>query len=283
MSEAARLVPAVDYVPYPARLEEVIPETSDIKTFRLRFLEETVAAAFAHKPGQFLTLSVFGEGEAPFCIASPASEREYLEISVKRVGKVTDALHELAPGTTVGIRGPYGNHFALDEARGKKLLVIGGGIGLAPLRALIYDAFEHRADYRDLWIIYGARSPGDLVYRRELDQWAQRDDCRLDLTVDKGDEDWKGHVGFVPQFLAELRPPSADTVAYTCGPPIMIKFVIQNLLQLGFAPEQIVTTLEMKMKCGVGKCGRCNIGHKYVCLDGPVFTYAQLQSLPPEY
>jgi NAD(P)H-flavin reductase len=283
LSEAARLAQPVDYLPQPARIEEVTPETPDTKTFRLRFLDDSAGAAFVHKPGQFLVLSLFGEGEAPFCVSSAPSQRDFLEISVKRMGKVTSALHELSAGAPVGIRGPYGNDFRLEDAKGKRLLVVGGGIGLAPLRPLIYTALEHRADYEDLWIIYGARSPADLVYRRELDEWAKRDDCRLDLTVDRGDENWKGHVGFVPQFLAELAPPVANTIAYTCGPPIMIKFVIQNLMQLGFSPEQIVTTLEMKMKCGVGKCGRCNIGPTYVCLDGPVFTYAQLQSLPAEY
>ncbi len=273
----------IDYLPQQARIEEVIQETPDTKTFRLRFVDEAAGATFRHRPGQFLILSVFGEGEAPFCVASPPMETGYLEVSVKRMGKVTQALHELYPGATVGIRGPYGNCFRLDEVKGSNLLVVGGGIGLAPLRPLIYDAFAHRGDFQDMSIIYGARSQADLVYRRELDQWAQRDDCKLYLTIDRGEETWEGRVGFVPQYLAEIAPPAANTVAYTCGPPIMIKFAIQNLMQLGFPPEQIVTTLEMRMKCGVGKCGRCNIGHKYVCLDGPVFTYAQLQSLPGEY
>jgi NAD(P)H-flavin reductase len=209
----------------------------------------------------------------------------YVECSVKRVGKVTNALHDLNLGDTVGFRGPYGRSFPLDRMKGKNLIFVGGGIGMAPLRSLLWNCIDTRADFQDIAVVYGARSTADLVYKRELQEWVDMPDVNTVLTVDPGgeDESWKGEVGFVPTVLEKVNPSPENAVVITCGPPIMIKFVLVSLSKMKFEPDQIITTLEMKMKCGLGKCGRCNIGSAYVCKHGPVFDYAELMQLPDEY
>jgi len=267
-------------------VQRIIEETPDVKTFRLAPVD--VADGSWHHvfdSGQFGLFSVFGQGEAPFGLASSPTQTGYIECSIKRQGKVTDAFHALAEGDHVGYRGPYGRGFPFEELKRKNVVFVGGGIGLAPLRSLIWNCLDNRADFGDLTVVYGARSTSDLVYKRELNQWLAREDMQTVLTVDPGgqDEAWRGHVGFVPSVLEEVAPAIDNTLVVTCGPPIMIKFVVQSLLKLGFDAEQIITSLEMKMKCGIGKCGRCNIGHLYVCKDGPVFTYAELKDLPDEY
>ena len=273
------------YKPHSMTVESIIQETPDIETFRLRFQDERVRETFTFQPGQFGLLSVFGRGEAPFCIANSPSRASYVECSLKRVGKVTSALHELNVGDTVGFRGPYGRGFPIDEMKGKDLIFAGGGIGIAPLRSLLWACLDTRADYGDITVIYGARSTRDLAYKRELHEWVGRDDMKTILTVDPGgeDEDWSGEIGFVPTVLEQVNPSPENALAITCGPPIMIKFVLLSLTQMGFAPRQIITTLERKMKCGLGKCGRCNIGPFYVCKHGPVFRYDELKELPGEY
>lgn len=271
-------------VPDLAVIESITDETPDVKTFRVRFDDPTLVEEFAYQPGQCAMLSLPGIGEAMISITSSPTRTGFLEFAVKRVGLFTEALHAQAPGRKIGVRGPYGNHFPVDDMVGKKLIFIGGGIGLAPLRSLINYVLDNRERFGTVDIIYGARSPQDLVFKEELfDAWTKAPDVNVHVTVDKGDETWKGHEGFVPNFLEELKPSPEGAVAITCGPPIMIKFVLQALGRLGFSPERIVTTLEMKMKCGIGKCGRCNIGEKYVCVDGPVFTLAQLATMPDEY
>ena len=278
MSEASRL-----YVPNLAMIDRVVEETWDTKTFRAVFADEPTRGCFTYHPGQFQEISVFGVGEATFCLTSSPTRAGFVEFSAKKVGAVTSALHELSEGEMVGIRGPYGNWFPYEEFRGKRLVFVGGGIGMAPLRSLLNFCLDRRSDYGHIDIFYGARTPADLCYAYEFDEWRRAADTDLYLTVDKGDEQWAGHVGVVPAFVRDVAPRPTNAVAITCGPPIMIKFTLPELTRLGFTDEQIVTTLEMKMKCGVGKCGRCNIGHTYVCLDGPVFTYAQLRQLPPEF
>jgi NAD(P)H-flavin reductase len=267
------------------RIDSITQETSDIKTFRLLFCDDEQAEAFAFRAGQFGLYSIFGAGEATFCIASSPTRTGYIECSVKRAGKVTTDLHDCNEGDLIGFRGPYGNSFPIEEMEGKNLLFIGGGIGLAPLRSLIWNCLDLRDHFADIRILYGARSVADLVYRRELDDWQDRDDTETVLTVDPGGEtpDWNGKVGFVPTVLEEMQPPVEDTVVITCGPPIMIKFTVVALDKLGFPYDAIVTTLENRMKCGVGKCGRCNVGSQYVCKDGPVFRYSQLLDLPQEF
>lgn len=275
------------YLPHTAEIIEIKQETPDVKTFSMRFLDDGVAQAFNYKPGQFVEFSVFGEGEATFCISNSPTRKSLssgasgtiIECSVKRMGKVTQAIHELDVGDTVGIRGPYGNGFPVEELKGKNLLFVAGGIGLAPLRSLINYCLDNRRDFKTITIVNGARTSKDLVYKDEYENWKKETDTFLHLTVDCNEENWTCMVGVVPKILEQLNPTCHDSVAIVCGPPIMIKYTLPVLLKLGFCPEAIITTLEMKMKCGLGKCGRCNIGHAYICKDGPVFNYNQLRKL----
>ena len=268
-------------MPQVVTVMDITSETPDIKTLRV---VGKVGLPFDFMPGQCAMLSVPPIGEAIFSITSSPTCRECLEFSIKNVGKVSGYLHSLEPGRKIGIRGPYGNGFTVEAMKGKDLLFIGGGIGLAPLRSLIGYCFDNRIEYGKIDIVYGARSPADLIRKSEVKEtWAEQPNTKVHLTVDAEHPDWQGHVGFVPSYVTELGFKPENKIAITCGPPIMIKFVLKALEELGFAPEQIITTLEMRMKCGVGKCGRCNLGHVYVCKDGPVFSLAELNQLPGEY
>jgi NAD(P)H-flavin reductase len=273
------------YIPNSAKIEKITEETSDIKTFKIVFQDEKLRQEFSYRPGQFVEFSVYGIGEAPFCLASSPTRKEYIECSIKKLGKVTQAIHELEEGNVVGIRGPYGNGFPVVEMQGKNLIFVGGGIGIAPLRSLIWYCLDNRKDFRDIIIIYGARSVADLVYKEELRKWEQKHRVKTILTVDPGGEtkDWKRKIGFVPKILEEVNPSPENSFVITCGPPIMIKFTLLSLIEMKFTPEQIITTLERQMRCGIGKCGHCMIGHLYVCKDGPVFSCAELEKLPAEY
>lgn len=266
------------YLPHLAEIVDIKQETPDIKTFRLKFKDKAIGDSFTYKPGQFVEFSVFGEGESPFCISNSPT-RNSIECSVKKMGKATQALHEMDTGDEVGIRGPYGNGFPLDELKGKNLLLVAGGIGLAPLRSLINYCMDNRKDYKTITIVNGARTSKDLVYKDEYKTWEKTKDTHLHLTVDCQEENWTCMVGVVPKILEEIKPTCKDSIAIVCGPPIMIKFTMPVLIKLGFCAESIITTLEMKMKCGLGKCGRCNISNLYICKDGPVFTYAQLEGI----
>jgi sulfhydrogenase subunit gamma (sulfur reductase) len=266
------------YQPHPTEIIKVIQETADTKTFHIQFVDPSLRESFSFLSGQFAEYSVFGEGEATFCISSSPTRPDHLEFSVKRVGRVTQALHQLNPGDLIGFRGPYGNHFPLDRLKGKNLLFVGGGIGLAPLRSLIHNVLDNRTDYGDITILYGARSPQDLCFKYELGNWSRDPLVKMFTTVDVGDGDWKGKVGLVPIVLEEIGPSADGAVAIICGPPIMIRYTLKSLEKLGFSPPQIWTTLEMKMKCGLGKCGRCNIGPLYVCKDGPVFSFEEIRN-----
>ena len=273
------MTPVRIYTPFAARVRELRVETKDVKTLRLVFEEEKVAETFAFEPGQFVELSVAGEGEATFCLASSPQEKGYLECSVKRVGLVTEAIHRLDPDALVGLRGPYGNSFPLQRMEGRDLIFVAGGIGLAALRSLIKVVLAGRGKFGSILILYGARSVEDLVYREELEKWRSLKGLKTVLTVDPGGESpgWKGEVGFVPAVLERLNPGSRNSTVITCGPPIMIRYVLAALDKMGFDPQEVITTLEMKMKCGLGHCGRCNVGPLYVCKDGPVFTYARIR------
>jgi len=268
------------YLPRMATIQSMRPETIDVTTFKVTI--DGSDGKFEYKSGQFAEVSLLGVGEAPISISSSPTRPGAIEFSIRRVGGLTTALHELKPMDKIGIRGPFGNSFPLEEMEGRNLLIIGGGIGLAPLRSVILNVFDNRVKYGKIDIIYGARSPQDLVFTSEYEEWQAVDNITLHLTVDRGDEKWKGNVGLVPTFLKEIHPSPENTTSVTCGPPIMIKFVIEVLCELGFPSEHIITTLERRMKCGVGKCGRCNIGSKYVCLDGPVFTLKQLEEMPSD-
>jgi NAD(P)H-flavin reductase len=275
------------YLPYPARVEEVVVENEarDIKTFRLVFEDSPSAAEFRHLPGQFAELSLPGVGEAPFGIASSPTEAGYLLVSVKRVGLFTTELHSLESGAPIGVRGPMGKPFPWDRMAGKNLVIVGGGFAFTTLRALIKYILhpDHRSHFGSVLVIYGARTPGELMYRSELAEWQKRDDIDVHLTVDKADNGWNQHGGVVPAVLERLKPGPDNTLAVVCGPPIMLKFTLAALATLGFPDNAVILSLEMRMKCGIGKCGRCNIGGKYVCREGPVFTYAELKKLPAEY
>ncbi|MCL0049199.1 FAD/NAD(P)-binding protein [Dehalococcoidia bacterium] len=266
------------YLPHIMVIEKIIDETPGVRTFHFNFKDEKLRDEFSFESGQFGEYSVFGVGEATFCISSSPTRRDHLEFALQRVGKVTNALHRLGVGAEIGFRGPYGNGFPLDLLQGKNLVFVGGGIGLAPLRSLIWNVLDNRDKYSDIDIIYGARSPADLCFKYDLDAWGDNETVNMVTTVDRGDESWKGREGFVPQVLEEVAPSAENAIAIVCGPPIMIRFTFPVLEKLGFTPEQMVTTLEKRMKCGIGKCGRCNIGNIYVCRDGPVFTYAQIKS-----
>ncbi|MCL4515373.1 MAG: FAD/NAD(P)-binding protein [Firmicutes bacterium] len=271
-------------IPEVATIEKITQETPDVKTFRVVFDDPSVMDGFTYRSGQCAMVSLPGVGEAMISITASPTRKGFLEFSVKKAGMLTGALHEAEEGQKIGVRGPYGNSFPIESMYGKDLVFIGGGIGLAPLRSLINNVLDNRDKFGAVEIIYGARSPQDLVFKEEiLENWSKVKGVKVHVTVDKGDDDWKGPVGFVPAFAEQVNPSPAGSIAITCGPPIMIKFVLQTLAKLKFTPEQIITTLEMKMKCGVGKCGRCNIGEKYVCVDGPVFTLAQLGNMPNEF
>jgi NAD(P)H-flavin reductase len=265
-----------------ATIEDVREEvggTRPIKTFKLKFQDEKIQNNFQYIPGQCVMVSLLGRGECFFAISSSPTKRDSIEVSVMKLGKVTSALHQYQQGDTVGVRGPYGNHFDVEGWRGKNLVFIGGGIGQAPLRSLINYVVDNRKDYGKLDIIYGARSSKDLSYKQEFAELETRGDVNVHLSIDVKEAGWEKYVGFVPNNLLEVKPSAQNAIAVTCGPPIMIEYVIQNLEKLGFTEDKIFTTLEMRMKCGIGKCGRCNIGNLYVCKDGPVFSYKQLKKI----
>ncbi len=273
------------YVPQLAHIDEVRDEVTGeraIKTFRLSFLDENVQNTFTFRPGQCVMVSVLGEGECMFALSSSPTEKGYLEVSVMKLGRVTSILHECEKGDILGVRGPYGNGFDVDGWKGRNIITIGGGIGQPPLRSLIRYVLDNRGDYGKLDIIYGARTSNDLSFKKELFDLEKRDGVNVHLSIDAEEDGWTRFVGFVPDNLLKVAPPPENAIAVTCGPPIMIHFVIQNLLELGFSDRQILTTLEMRMKCGIGKCGRCNIGNVYVCKDGPVFSYEQLKNMKGE-
>ena len=273
------------YKPYLATIEDIIDETPDVRTFRLVFQDEEVRNGFSFRSGQFAEYSAFGAGESTFCIASSPTRKGYIECCFRGVGKVTEELRRLEKGDTIGVRGPYGNSFPIEEFFGKNLVFVAGGIALPPLRTLIWNALDQREKFGDITIVYGARTESDLVYKHELKEWQERGDVNLVKTVDPGGNgpDWDGRVGFVPTILEEVAPDAKNTIALVCGPPVMIKFTLPVLEKLGFTDDAIYTTLENRMKCGLGKCGRCNVGNTYVCKDGPVFTARQVKGMPQEF
>ena len=279
-------------VPHPARIIHIQTDTPDTKTFHLVGADGN--KPFLHQPGQCAMLGIPGVGEAMFSISSSPTQSAHLAFSIKAVGTLTHHMHALSPGDALTIRGPFGRQFPVIEAlRGRDLLFIAGGIGIAPLRSVIHYILDNRDDYGRVDIVYGARSAVDLVYLDEMEnEWASAPDVHVHLTVDRAQSDWDGHVGFVPAYVKTLaqspdaqwgQKPSHNRIALTCGPPVMIKYTLEALLELGFPKSQVYTTLEMRMKCGIGQCGRCNVGHKMVCIDGPVFRCDELEELPDEY
>ena len=274
------------YHPKPVTIQNIIieNEAKDIKTFELAFCNKEDEEDLNFTCGQFAMLSVLGAGESPFGIASSPLDKGYLHFTVKRypTGVVTTELHSMTKGTQIGFRGPYGNAYPIKEMEGKNIVIVAGGFAFTTLRSTIRYMLheENRPRFKNITVVYGARSPGELIYKSELKEWEEKDDIDMYVTVDKGDEDWKGREGFVPAVLEEVAPSSENAIILVCGPPIMLRFTMQPILDLGFTPENIITSLERRMSCGIGKCGRCNVGSKYVCKDGPVFTYKQIMELP---
>lgn len=258
--------------PYFGMLERIVNMAPEIKLFEVRMLNGGGEAFRTFEPGQFAFISAFGVGEAPFGIASIPNPDGLLEFAVQRLGSVTTGMHEMGEGDLVGVRGPLGNHFPMAEFEGKNLLVLGGGIGGAPLRPVIQHVLANRDDYGHMTILWAARNPDLLLFTENYDTWRQTPDTELHLTVDEGDETWDGEVGLITDLLKKVNPKAGNTVAITCGPPVMIYYADKVLAELGFPAEKRYVTLEARMHCGIGKCGRCNIGEKLVCVDGPVFN-----------
>ncbi|MBK1730694.1 FAD/NAD(P)-binding protein [Thiococcus pfennigii] len=269
------------YLPQIGRIADIQEETRGaraIKTFQVEFPD---SEGFEHDCGQCAMLSIFGRGESMISIASSPLVKEYKQFSIMRMGRVTSAFHDARVGDFIGVRGPYGNRFPLADWKGRDLVFVGGGVGLAPMWGALQTAVAQGEDYGKISLFYGARTAGDIMYKADLERLQGA--VEVQLSVDAPEAGWQGYTGFVPANLMDKAPSSANAIAITCGPPIMIKFVIQNLKALGFADEQIYTTIENKMKCGIGKCGRCNVGKDYVCTTGPVYSWAELKDLPQEY
>jgi sulfhydrogenase subunit gamma (sulfur reductase) len=261
--------------PYLGRLVGVNDLATGIRLFQVELTEpEGQATVARYRPGQFAFVSAFGAGEAPFGIASIRGP--HLEFAVSALGHVTHTLHALDVGDPIGVRGPLGNWFPLDEVEGHNVVILGAGIGGAPLRPIIQTILDNRADYGDVTIIWAARSPDLLVFTDEFDEWRSAPDTEFHVTIDREHPDWTGNVGLITQLLEQVGPLPDDTIAITCGPPIAIHFVFLTLAKLGFAPTQVLTTLEARMHCGIGKCGRCNLGEKFICTDGPVFWQSEI-------
>jgi NAD(P)H-flavin reductase len=276
------------YLPYPVRIEKITIETEDrnIKTFRVSFLNPEDEKRFQYYPGQFAELSVAGEGECPIGIASSPTESGFLLFTVNKAGVVTTHLHNMKEGDILGVRGPLGNCYPLDEMEGKNVALIGGGFAFTTLRSTIVYMLspENRNRFGEISVVYGARNEGMLLYKNELAGWQDRNDIHMHITVDCSDDPFcKYHIGFVPGITEKEITSAENSVAIICGPPVMIKFTRPVLEKVGFLPEAIIMSLENRMKCGIGMCGRCNIGPEYVCKDGPVFPLAKLNTLPREY
>ncbi len=265
------------YQPIMLSILEITPMTDLEKVFKIGLPHPM---SQDHKPGQFMQISVLGVGEAPISISSsPSRSKNSFEICVRRVGALTNALHALSPGDVVGVRGPFGRGFPIERFRGKDILFAPGGLGLAPLRSVINEVLDDRSNYGRIIILYGARQPKEMLFRDELQEWATREDVELHLTVDEADEKWKGNVGVITTLFSKIQVSPRNTVAITCGPPVMYRFVLMELLGMGIPEGNIWLSLERRMKCGVGKCGHCQMDHIYVCQDGPAFSYAEIRHL----
>ena len=263
------------YRPIKAKVLEVITETPTIKTIRFK-PEEPIT----FKTGQFVEITVPGVGEAPFTPSSKPSIRDTMEVSVMRVGKVTEKIHLLKKDDIIGVRGPFGKGYPLDEFKNKELLVVGGGCGFAPLRSLMYSLFDMSGELKKLFFRGGCKNPGEFLYRKEVAEWTQRNDLDIALTVDECDNTWKGNVGLVTTILDKVDIDCKNGIAIVCGPPIMMKFVTFKLIDMGFKDKNIYLSMEKNMSCGIGKCGHCRIGTYYACKDGPVFPYADIKDFP---
>jgi NAD(P)H-flavin reductase len=270
-------------LPYPGKLVEVRDLAAEIKLLRVELAEPGAETFKGWQPGQFAFVSAYGLGEAPFGIANMSQDGSLLDFAVARLGSVTTGLHELGEGDTVGVRGPLGNCFPMDKFKGKNLVVLGGGIGGAPLRPVIQTVLSQRLEFGSLTILWAARNQSLLVFTDEYDQWRAAPDTRLHLTIDQADPKWDHNVGLITDLLKKVNPSPKNAITVTCGPPIMIYYVTRMLAEMGFTPEDNYVTLEARMHCGLGKCGRCNLGDKLVCVDGPVFNMLEVGNMMETY
>jgi len=275
------------YIPKLTKIKSIVGENkaNDIKTIELEFVKEEDYKAFDYIPGQFAEVNVIGKGESPIGIASSPTEEGTIKFTIKKMGTVTSAIHNAEVGDTIGIRGPMGNGWPIEELKGKNIVVIGGGFAFSTLRSLILYVLDdkHRKDYGNITVIYGNRNSAEVLYNDVLEEWEKRDDIKVVLTIDRPEDNWTKKVGFVAAIVKEVSPSPENAVAIICGPPIMIKTAVAVLEELNWGPGEILNSLEARMKCGLGKCGRCNVGSKFICTDGPVFSLAELKELPDEY
>ncbi len=262
------------YLPIEATIEEILVESPTIKTFVVTPKEQ-----IEFETGQFVELTIPGLGEGPFTPSSSPSVKEKMDITIMDVGKVTSRLHEMKKGEKVGVRGPYGKGYPLDDFKGKEVFIVGGGVGLAPLRSLLYALFGRIDDFKKIYLRYGARTPDDIIFKNLIPEWKKMDKVDIALTVDEGDNGWKGNVGVVTTICEKIPVDFKNSVAVVCGPPIMMKFATYKLAEKGFAHKDIYLSMEKNMSCGIGKCGHCGLGKYYVCKDGPVFTYDLIENM----
>ncbi len=268
------------YSPRPATIVRSLPQIADHRLFQLRLEDGCSWEEFGHRPGQFIEVSVFGKGEAPISISSPPTRCDTLEICVRKAGRVTQALFEMGRGARIHIRGPYGRGFPVDTFKGHRLLLVAGGLGLAPLRSLLLYVLDRRDEFDELILMYGTNSPDNVLFKYELLSFFDRSDIKYLYSVDRDDEGiWKQYVGVVTGLFDRTTLSPSDTYAVLCGPPVMYRFVVERLLKLGFSKDHIYMSLERMMKCGVGKCGHCAIGDKYCCTDGPVFNLTEVEHI----
>jgi sulfhydrogenase subunit gamma (sulfur reductase) len=265
------------YIPTMAQLLKVEQMTAAETLFTLELPE---GDSLGNEPGQFVEISLFGIGEAPISVSSsPSRSNGTFELCVRNVGDVTKAMHQMEPGAIMGVRGPFGHSFPIDEMKGKDVLFAAGGLGLAPLRSLINEVLDQRGSFDRVIILYGTKHPDEILFKDELAEWAESDDVEFHMTVDRGSDDWTGNVGVITTLFPKIVIDPRNTVAATCGPPIMYRFVLMEMLGKGIPETQIYLSLERRMKCGVGKCGHCQINELYCCQDGPVFRYADIKGM----
>ena len=269
------------YQPEMARLVRIYRMVEGNWLFTFRFLDDRLANTFRHRPGQFIMLSVPGSGEVPISISNSPSRPGVLELCVRRTGRVTNALYRMATNDIVGIRGPYGNGFPIEQIRGNDLLLAAGGLGMAPLRSLLWYAIDHREEFANIVVMYGAKTPRDMLFREEMVSIAEHTDLTCLLTVDADPTGtWTNYVGLLPKLFDHARIDPQRTYAAVCGPPVVYQFILRRLLALSFPKDRILMSLERRMKCGIGKCGHCSVGYKYTCQHGPIFTYWDAINLP---
>jgi sulfite reductase subunit B len=262
------------YSPKKVTITKIIDETPTIKTFVFKPQDN-----FSFQTGQFIELTYPGIGEAPFTPSSDPNRNDEFEVTIMKVGRVTGLFHQAKPGDILGMRGPYGNGYPLDGFKNRELLIVGGGVGLAPLRSLIYALYHRINDFKKIIICYGARSPQDIVYKYLMEEFKKPKKVEFRLTVDRGDAEWKGNVGIVTTILDNLSLDIKEAIGIVCGPPIMMRFVALKLLESKFLTENIYLSMEKNMSCGLGKCGHCRLGKYYICKDGPVFRFKDIKEM----